>query len=73
MTSQLQTQHNHKEPQPFSSRAREPIAGDEEATTELRLGEFTGVPSLSLSEARLLINAVIGQRKRVHKRFVETE
>ncbi|KAI9846300.1 MAG: RNA polymerase B [Thelocarpon superellum] len=46
-----------------TSRARELPQGDEEATSELRLGEFAGVPSLSLSEARLLINVVMDKRK----------
>ena len=46
-----------------TSRTRELPQGDEEATSELRLGEFQGVPSLSLSEARLLINVVMDKRK----------
>ena len=58
---------------PPSSRTREIVAADEEAANELKLGEFNGVPTLSLSEARLLINAVIEHRKQIHRRFVETE
>ena len=50
---------NH-EPQ---SRARERIGGDEEATAELKLGEFQHVPTLTLSEARLIINAVMEHRR----------
>lgn len=56
-----------------TSRTREALAGDEEVSAELKLGEFTGVPTLSLSEARLLINAVIERRKMMHRRLVETE
>ncbi|KAF2460139.1 hypothetical protein BDY21DRAFT_281199 [Lineolata rhizophorae] len=37
--------------------------GDEEAGADLRLGEFHGVPTLSLSEARLLITAVMDHRR----------
>ena len=50
-----------------TSRTREKPSGDEEATAELKLGEFEGVPSLSLSEARIFINAVLLQRKAVGK------
>ena len=58
---------------PPTSRKRETLAGEEEAGAELKLGEFTGVPTLSLSEARLLINAVIEHRKQTNRKFVETE
>ncbi|KAL8992537.1 MAG: hypothetical protein Q9169_007024 [Polycauliona sp. 2 TL-2023] len=50
-----------------TSRTREKPSGDEEATAELKLGEFEGVPSLSLSEARLLINAVLDHRRKQRK------
>ncbi|KAI9888644.1 MAG: tRNA(m(1)G37)methyltransferase [Vezdaea aestivalis] len=46
-----------------SSRTREQPQGDEEATTDLKLGEFQGVPTLTLSEARLIINTVIDHRR----------
>lgn len=46
-----------------TSRARELPAGDEEASSELKLGEFQSVPSLSISEARLLINVVMEKRR----------
>ena len=42
------------------------ISGAEEAEATLNLGEFTGKPTLSLSEARLLINAVIQHRAGPH-------
>ncbi|MCJ1279387.1 RNA polymerase B [Puttea exsequens] len=55
-----------------TSRAREKAGGDEEATTELKLGEFQHVPTLTLSEARLLINAVMDHRKS-QRAVTETE
>jgi len=48
-------------------RTRELPAGDEEASTDLKLGEFQNVPTLTLSEARLLINAVMDHRKSQRK------
>ncbi|KAI4220913.1 MAG: hypothetical protein LQ349_007974 [Xanthoria aureola] len=50
-----------------TSRTREKPSGDEEATAELKLGEFQNVPTLSLSEARLLINAVLDNRRKLRK------
>lgn len=44
-------------------RVREQPAGEEVAGSELKLGEFQHVPTLTLSEARLLINAVTSVRK----------
>ena len=55
------------------ARAREKAAGDEEATTELKLGEFQEVPTLTLSEARLLINAVMDHRRSGQRKIEETE
>ncbi|KAK0510958.1 hypothetical protein JMJ35_006510 [Cladonia borealis] len=55
-----------------TSRTREKITGDEEAAKELKLGEFQNVPTLTLSEARLLINAVMDHRKSQRK-VEETE
>ena len=55
-----------------TSRSREKPTGDEEATTDLKLGEFQNVPTLTLSEARLLINAVMDHRKQQRK-VEETE
>ncbi|KAI9847186.1 MAG: RNA polymerase B [Sclerophora amabilis] len=54
-----------------TSRAREKPQGDEEATSELRLGEFQNVPSLTLSEARLVINVVMENRKQKQQREVQ--
>ncbi|MCJ1227894.1 RNA polymerase B [Toensbergia leucococca] len=55
-----------------TSRTREMPTGDEEATTDLKLGEFQEVPTLTLSEARVLINAVVKHRKS-QRRIEETE
>ncbi|KAL8951133.1 MAG: hypothetical protein Q9222_002877 [Ikaeria aurantiellina] len=55
-----------------TARTREKPSGDEEATADLKLGEFQNVPTLTLSEARLLINAVIDHRKSQRK-VEETE
>lgn len=57
---------------PPTSRTREKPTGDEEATVDLKLGEFQNVPTLTLSEARLLINAVMDHRKQQRK-VEETE
>ncbi|MCJ1370288.1 RNA polymerase B [Loxospora ochrophaea] len=55
-----------------TSRKREKPSGDEEATSELKLGEFQNVPSLTLSEARVLINAVM-EHRRAQMKVDETE
>ena len=56
----------------ITSRTRERPGGDESASTELNLGEFQNVPTLTLSEARLLINAVMDHRKQ-SRQVNETE
>ena len=55
------------------SRPKTAPGGDEEATTTLRLGEFASVPTLSLSEARILIDTVVGQRSGQGKDITENE
>ncbi|KAL9637032.1 MAG: hypothetical protein Q9164_002453 [Protoblastenia rupestris] len=55
-----------------TTRTRERPGGEEEATSDLRLGEFQNVPTLTLSEARLLINAVMDHRKQ-QRQVNETE
>ncbi|KAI1845298.1 hypothetical protein JX265_005455 [Neoarthrinium moseri] len=50
---------------PMTSRAKPIPPGNEEASTVLNLGEFQDVTTLTLSEASLVINAL------VHKRRVE--
>lgn len=55
------------------SRTRERPGGDEEASSTLTLGEFSNVPSLSLSEARILIKAVLDNRRATRRKIDETE
>ncbi|KAI1005494.1 hypothetical protein K3495_g2723 [Podosphaera aphanis] len=57
-----------------TSRSRAPPQGDEEASTELRLGEFQDVDALTHSEAALVINALMAKRRAGGKdRMGETE
>lgn len=56
-----------------TSRTREQPIGDEEATTELRLGEFQHEICLSLSEARILVDAVVDRRAKDGGKMAETE
>ena len=58
--------------EPPTSRAREQVGGDEEATSNLKLGEFQNVHSMSLSEARALIIAILAHRATT-KKVEETE
>ncbi|CAK7210762.1 RNA polymerase B [Sporothrix curviconia] len=60
-------------PQAATSRPKPPPPGEEEAGTELRLGEFEGVETLSLSEAWLVINALMAKRRNDRKNVNETE
>lgn len=57
---------------PPTSRTRERPGGEEDAGASLRLGEFQHTPTLTLSEARLLINAVMDHRKQ-QRQINETE
>ncbi|RPA89877.1 hypothetical protein L873DRAFT_1783459 [Choiromyces venosus 120613-1] len=45
------------------TRAKEQIHGDEEAGTELKLGEFQNVSSLTLSETKEVLTAVFNHRR----------
>lgn len=56
-----------------TSRSREAPQGDEEAGSELRLGEFQHVDALTHSEASLVINAVVQKRRADKKNVNETE
>jgi DNA-directed RNA polymerase II subunit RPB4 len=56
-----------------TSRSREAPQGDEEAGSELRLGEFQNVDALTHSEAALVINAVVTKRRMDKKNVNETE
>jgi DNA-directed RNA polymerase II subunit RPB4 len=46
-----------------TSRSRAPPQGDEEAASELKLGEFQDVDALTHSEAALVINALVAKRR----------
>lgn len=54
-------------------RGRGDAAGDEEAGVELKLGEFQNVTTLTLSEARLIIDAIVEHRKKHKIPLNETE
>lgn len=56
-----------------TSRSRAPPAGDEEASTVLKLGEFQDVDALTHSEAALVINALVAKRRGDRKNVNETE
>ncbi|KAI0110057.1 HRDC-like protein [Daldinia grandis] len=58
---------------PPTSRSRAPPAGNEEATTVLKLGEFQDVDTLTLSEASLVIHALVAKRRNDRKNVNETE
>lgn len=57
----------------MNSRPKRPPAGDEEAAATLRLGEFQDVPTLSLSEARTIVTAVVGRRKANKAQVADSE
>ena len=46
-----------------TSRPKPLPAGTEEATSVLQLGEFENVDTLTLSEAALVINALVAKRR----------
>lgn len=54
-------------------RKRELPQNELEATSQLKLGEFQNVPTLSLSEARLVINKVLDLRRKGDHKFEERE
>ncbi|KAI1214067.1 RNA polymerase Rpb4 [Annulohypoxylon truncatum] len=56
-----------------TSRSRPEPPGAEEATTVLKLGEFEGVDTLTLSEAALVINALVAKRRNDRKNVNETD
>jgi len=56
-----------------TSRTREAPQGDEEASSELKLGEFQDVDALTHSEAALVINALVQKRRLDRKGGNDTE
>lgn len=55
------------------SRPKPPAAGNEEASATLNLGEFQNVDTLTLSEASLVLNALVAKRRNDRKNVNETE
>ncbi|KAI0172315.1 RNA polymerase Rpb4 [Hypoxylon sp. FL1284] len=60
-------------PHPATSREKAQPAGNEEATNVLKLGEFNDVDTLTLSEAALVINALVAKRRNERKNVNESE
>lgn len=56
-----------------TSRPKPPPPGNERAEAELNLGEFQGVDTLTLSEAALVLNALVAKRRNDRKNVNETE
>ncbi|KXX81710.1 DNA-directed RNA polymerase II subunit rpb4 [Madurella mycetomatis] len=56
-----------------TSRAKPPPPGEEEASAVLKLGEFEDVDTLTLSEASLVINALMTKRRKDRKDRNETD
>ncbi|KAK7745362.1 RNA polymerase B [Cytospora paraplurivora] len=56
-----------------TSRPKPAPPGEEEATDDVKLGEFEGVDTLTLSEANLVIHALVAKRRNDRKNFQETE
>ncbi|POR31310.1 DNA-directed RNA polymerase II subunit rpb4 [Tolypocladium paradoxum] len=55
------------------SRPKPPPPGNEEASATLNLGEFQDVDTLTLSEAALVLNALVAKRRNDRKNVNETE
>lgn len=56
-----------------TARSKPPPPGEEEAGAVLKLGEFEGVDTLTLSEASLVINALMTKRRKDRKDRNETD
>ena len=63
----------HMAAQQPRTRPKEKVAGDEEATADLKLGEFANVPTLSNSETALLLSAVKEKRMNTKNPLSEGE
>jgi DNA-directed RNA polymerase II subunit RPB4 len=55
------------------SRPKPAPPGNEEASANLNLGEFQNVDTLTLSEAALVLNALVTKRRNDRKNVNETE
>lgn len=58
---------------PRTSRPKPAAPGNEEAGSALQLGEFQDVDTLTLSEAALVINALVAKRRADRRNVNETE
>lgn len=58
---------------PRTTRPKPPPPGAEEASATLNLGEFQEVDTLTLSEAALVLNALVAKRRNDRKNINETE
>lgn len=56
-----------------TSRPKPLPPGEEDVSTDVILGEFQDVDTLTLSEASLVINALVAKRRNDRKGFQETE
>lgn len=56
-----------------TSRSKSQTTGNEEASTTINLGEFQEVDTLTLSEAALIVNALVSKRRQDRKNVNETE
>lgn len=56
-----------------TSRSKPPPPGEEEVGAVLKLGEFEDVDTLTLSEANLVLNALLAKRRKDRKDRNETE
>lgn len=56
-----------------TSRPKPAPPGNEEATATLNLGEFQYVDTLTLSEASLVLNALVAKRRNDRRNINETE
>ena len=66
-------QTRRERPHAPTSRPKPPPAGEEEAGSVLKLGEFENVETLTLSEASLVIHALMNRRRKDRKDRNETE
>lgn len=58
---------------PHASRPRQKPLGNEEASANLSLGEFSDDYALSNSEARLLINTIVDKQRQISPNYKESE
>ena len=65
--------HQKRTLAPRTSRPKPAAAGNEEAGATLQLGEFQDVDTLTLSEASLVINALVAKRRADRRNVNETE